>query len=173
MAQYKLVLNEPKTGKSKQLEVKDNDATAFVGKKIREQLKGEAFGLSGYEVEITGGSDNAGFPMRAGISGIRKVIYTEGGVGAKPKGNGTLQRKRVCGDTINATTSQINLKVLKMGTKNIFVEEKKEEAAAEGEAPKEGEAKPAEAPKAEEKPKEEPKAEEKKTEEKPAEGDNK
>jgi len=134
MAQFKLVLSDPKTGKSKQLEVKDSDAKTFIGKKIRENLKGEAFGLSGYEVEITGGSDSAGLPMRPGIAGKRKVIYTSGGVGAKPKGNGIMQRKLVCGDTIGTETAQINLKVLKIGTNNLFeeakpAEEKKEEAS--------------------------------------------
>ncbi|MBS3157758.1 30S ribosomal protein S6e [Candidatus Woesearchaeota archaeon] len=133
MAQYKLCISDPKTGRTKQLEVKDNDAKQFAGMKLNQQLKGEACGLPGYEFLITGGSDKAGFPMRSGIMGKRKVILAYGGTGIRTKEFGIKQRKTVCGSTINADIVQINLKILKEGTQKLF-EDKKEEVKAEGAA---------------------------------------
>jgi len=170
MVEFKLVLANPKDGKCYQREVKDNSAAPFVGMKLGDKVRGETFDLTGYEFEITGGSDNAGFPMRKDMEGSgRKKILAVEGVGLRKKGKGIRQKKTVCGNTIHEGTAQINLKVLKTGTAPLGGEEKKEEPKAE-EKPKE-EAKPEEkkeAPKEEkkpeEKPKEEPKAEEKKEE---------
>src|SRR3989338_3455126 len=135
MAQYKLCISDPKTGRTKQLEVKDNDAKPFVGMKLKQQIKGESCGLPGYEFLISGGSDKAGFPMRSGIMGKRKIILAYGGTGIRTKEFGIKQRKTVCGSTINADIVQINLKILKEGTQKLF-EEKKEgpEAGKEGAA---------------------------------------
>lgn len=74
------------------------------------------FGLTGYEFLITGGSDHAGFPMRKDISGMgRKKILAVQAIGLKKKAKGLRQRKTVCGNTIHAKISQINLKVTKEG----------------------------------------------------------
>jgi len=166
MVQFKLCIGT-KTGKCYQKEVKDQEATSFVGQNVGEKIAGDAFGLPGYEFEITGGSDYCGFPMRHGILGVRKKIYSYGGVGFRGLKKGEKTRKTVCGHKIHDKITQINLKVLKEGAKKIEelfpVGEKKEEGA---EAPKKKEAKPAEekkeAPKAEEK--KEVKKEEKKAE---------
>ena len=138
MAEFKLVLNDPKTGKAYQREVKDADAKAFVGMKIGEKIKGETIGLTGYEFSITGGSNKAGFPMRKDVKGTgRKKILATGGVGIRKNlKRGERIRKSVCGNTIDAQISQINLKVEKFG---------KESLGGETEAPAE-EAKPEEKP---------------------------
>ena len=137
MAQFKICISDPKTGRSKQLEVKDNDAKQFVGMKLKQQIKGEACGLPGYEFLITGGSDKAGFPMRSGIMGKRKVILAYGGTGIRTREKGTKQRKTVCGSTISAEIVQINLKILKEGSTKLFEEKKAEgkEGAAQPAAP--------------------------------------
>ncbi len=166
MAEFKVVIGDKK-GKCVQKEVKDADAKHFIGLKIGDKVNGELLGLTGYEFEITGGSDNAGFPMRSDMPGsARKKILAISGVGIdnkkkyrdkKKKGlrvmEGMRQRKTVAGNTIYDGIAQINLKILKAGSQPLA------EAPA-AEAPKEGEA-PAEAPKAEEKPKEEKPAEKK------------
>ena len=182
MAEFKLVISDPKTGKSTQQDVKDANADRLVGLKIGDKIKGETLDLTGYEFEITGGSDNTGFPMRKDISGpIRKRILAVKGTGLKPikkkrrknkvfqKYPGTRIRKTVCGNTIHADISQINLKILKAGSKSLFEEAKPEQKTEEKkqEAPKEApkaEAKPEvkEAPKVEEKKQETPKEENKK-----------
>ncbi|MBW2997224.1 hypothetical protein KY349_02695, partial [Candidatus Woesearchaeota archaeon] len=151
MAEFKLVISDPKTGKSVQKEVKDDSAKGLVGKKIKEAFKGELIDMPGYEFEITGGSDSAGFPMRWDVHGpARKQITAVKGIGVtnklrrpnpKKKGwrkiKGMRLKKTVAGNTVHDKTAQINLKVLKMGRENLFAE-KKEEAKAEtpAEAPK-------------------------------------
>lgn len=151
MVTYKLVISDPKTGLSAQREVKDPESKAFMGKKIGQSIKGDLFGLAGYDFLITGGSDFCGFPMRADVSGIaRKRILAVSGVGIKKKGKGIRQRKTVCGNTIYAQTAQINLKVSAYGKENIF-------AGAETKAKKKKEKKIK---------KEKPEKEEKKVEEK-------
>jgi small subunit ribosomal protein S6e len=127
MVEFKIVIGL-KNGKSYQKELKDNDAEFFIGKKLGEKVKGNNFGLEGYEFQITGGSDNSGFPMRKDVEGTaKKKILAVKGIGVKPKRAGQRQRKTVRGNTISAEIAQINLKVLKEG-KEKFGVEKPEEA---------------------------------------------
>jgi small subunit ribosomal protein S6e len=129
MAEFKIVLST-KDGKSYQREVKDADARPFLGKKIGDSISGDAFGLPGYEVQILGGSDFCGFPMRPDVSGTgRKRILAVAGVGIRKKEKGIRQRKTVCGNTIHGKIAQINLKVLKEGKDKLA---KVEPAKAEG-----------------------------------------
>jgi small subunit ribosomal protein S6e len=130
MVEFKLTISDK--GKSVQKEVKDTEAKSFLGKRIGETIKGEIFGLTGYEFQITGGSDNCGFPMRKDVQGAgRKKILAVKGIGLKMKRKGQKQRKTVCGNTIHEKISQINLKVTVEGKKPL-IEEKpaapKEEA---------------------------------------------
>ena len=141
MAEFKLVIADPKTGKCMQKSVADKAAKSFIGLKIGDAVKGEAIDLTGYEFAITGGSDFCGFPMRKGIAGARKRILVVKGVGFKGKARhgkkrkGLQKRKTVCGEAINEKISQINLKITKYGKKSIAAE-KKEEGGKE-EKPKE------------------------------------
>ena len=115
MAEYKLVIGT-KSGKCVQRAVADADAAAFFGKKIGQTIDGSAFGLTGYEFLITGGSDNCGFPMRKDNDGsARKKILAIYGIGIREraKSKGCRQKKSVAGNTIYEKTAQINLKVLK------------------------------------------------------------
>jgi len=136
MAEFKLVISDPATGKTLQKEVKEEGANAFLNKRIGEQVKGESLDLTGYEFTITGGSDKCGFPMRKGITTPRKkVLAAKGSVGfrgtnRKKTVKGLIKKKTVCGEKVDSNITQINLKITKQGTKPIF-EEKKEETAAE------------------------------------------
>ncbi|MAG08448.1 30S ribosomal protein S6e [Candidatus Woesearchaeota archaeon] len=181
MVDFKLTISE-KTGKSYQTVINEPDSKTFIGKSIGDKIKGEIINLTGYELLITGGSDSSGFPMRRDVRGsARKKILAVSGVGLKKKEKGIKQRKTVCGNTVHANISQINLNVVKAGSKKLAdvfgskegekkeekapeketKEEKKEEKKPEAkEAPKEQ--KPEETPK-----KEEPKQEEPKEENKP------
>lgn len=114
--EIKIVLSNPKTGKSYQKILKDTEAKAFMGLKIGDTVRGEILNLPGYEFQITGGSDYAGFPMRSDVPGIlRKRIYAVSGVGIRKKEKGLKQRKTVAGNTIYEKTAQVNLKVIKEG----------------------------------------------------------
>jgi len=122
MAEIKAVINDPKTGKSYQ---KILSKELLLGKKIRQRISGNLFGLPEYELEITGGSDDAGFPMRTDIEGTeRKRALLTGGpgirIGAKiKKEKGLRLRKTVRGNTIGEKTAQVNMKIVKYGAKPI------------------------------------------------------
>ena len=146
MVSFKLCISDPSTGKTFQKEVKDNFAKPFIGLNIGETIKGDAIEMGGYELMITGGSDYCGFPMRKGILGQRKKITLLGGIGFRGDAKGIKRRKTVCGHKIHERISQINLKVMKQGTKKLSeifgvpMETKKEEKAEKKEV-KEKEAK--------------------------------
>ena len=66
-----------------------------------------------YTVEITGGSDETGRPMRADVSGTRlKELLLEGGVGFKPSREGERKRITVRGSEIADDVAQINVAVV-------------------------------------------------------------
>ena len=138
MADFKLVISDPKTGKSYQRETKDNKN--LLGLKIGDTVKGEVVDLTGYEFELTGGSDNTGFPMRKDVAGsARKHVLIVRGFGLKKARKGGRFRRTVAGNTVGHGTAQINLKITKQGTAKL------ESAPKEGEAPAEDA--PKEAPK--------------------------
>ena len=148
----KLVIGS-KDGKTVQQELSEEQSSSLLNKKISDKISGNELGLDGYELEITGGSDNSGTPMRKDVSGTgkHKILCTEG-IGVHKKRSGQKQRKTVCGNVVSEKISQVNVKVVKAGKAPLGEapeEEKKEEVKEE---------KPAE------KPKEEPKAEKKKEE---------
>jgi len=172
MASFKINIADPKTSKCYKTEVKDEKAAPLVGLNIGENIEGSKLGIDGYELQVTGGTDYCGFPMRKGILGERKRIVIYKGVGFKGGLKGMRKRKTVCGHKINDKISAVNLKVVKEGTKKLAEmfgsagkeekpkEEKKKEAKEEKK-----EAKPE--PKKEEKPKEaKPEAKEEKKEDK-------
>jgi len=165
MAEFKLVIADPKTGKCTQVVVSENNTTALNGKKIGDKVKGESFDMPGYEFEITGGADYCGFPMRKDIEGpVRKKILLTDGVGIRNKEKGIRKRKTVCGNTIHDNITQVSMKILKQGKKPLGAEPSEEKV----EEPKEQkpEEKPAETPKEEAKTEPKPVKEEQKTEEK-------
>ena len=133
MAEFKLTISNPKTGKSYKRDITGAHADAILTKDLGETVSGDAIGFSGYEFEITGGSDNAGFPMRSGLLGAgRKRIFTYVGVGFSGRDRwektqkGLRMKVAVAGQKISATTTQVNLKILKEGAQ-VFEDAKKEE----------------------------------------------
>jgi len=146
MVDFKLVIGDSKTKRTFKAELKSPDADQLIGKKIGDKFRGELIGLTGFEFEITGGSDNAGFPMRKDVEGIgRKKILHDGklpGFNVSKKYKGQRKRKTVRANTISNETVQINCKITKWGETDLLKhfgvvkeepkpEEKKEEAPAE------------------------------------------
>jgi len=88
--------------------------------------------LEGYEFEITGGSDDSGFPFSKDIEGLglRKVLLTTG-FGMRERTRGLRRRKTVRGKVITEKIAQINMKVIKTGSKKL------EEIFADQNKPKE------------------------------------
>lgn len=128
---FKINIGE-KSGKTYKLE---SEETPFIDKKLHETMKGEDFSnnLEGYEFEITGASDKAGFTaMEKAIGiGLKKLLLSyEKGMKKKPKKEGKKKfsnskpkglklRKTVRGNTLTTDFTQINLKVIKQGKKTL------------------------------------------------------
>ncbi len=105
-------------GKTRQLELED--ATRLTGKKIGETFEGGIIGLDGYELEITGGSDQDGFPMRGSIEGsARRRVLIEEGSGINEEETGLKRRKSVRGNTVSEDIQQLNTRVVEEGSKTV------------------------------------------------------
>ena len=129
MADLRLVMNDTRTGKSYQKVIPEAESSLFRGKKIKEIIQGDSFGLKGYEFQITGGSDIAGFPMRYDVEGqARKRPVLMSGAGIRSKD--VKLRKTVAGNTVSQIITQINMKVTKQGAKSLEELFAKEEKAA-------------------------------------------
>lgn len=132
MAEFKLVIANPKDGRCVQRDLKSPEANSLLGTKLGSAVNGESIGLPGYEFTLTGGSDYCGFPMRKDVQGTgRKKIIAVSGVGLKAKEKGIRQRKTVCGNTVHEKIVQLNLKVVKEGGEKIFGEQKAGKEKAE------------------------------------------
>jgi len=120
------------------------EAENLVGKALHDKISGEDISnnLSGYEFEITGASDKAGFPALESVEGIglKRILLIYGkGMKRKPRKEGKKKlsnskpkglrlRKTVRGKVISNDVVQVNLKVLKTGNKplsEIFPEQNK------------------------------------------------
>lgn len=120
MADFKVNIGDPKTGKTVKKDIVGDDAKLLLNKKIGDKVKGDKIGFSGYEFEITGGSDSSGFPMRRDVNGTaRKRILISSGIGTRHNRKGMRLRRTVVGNTINSKTAQINMKILKHGSKAL------------------------------------------------------
>ncbi|MCX8172667.1 MAG: 30S ribosomal protein S6e [Archaeoglobaceae archaeon] len=115
--EFRVVVSDPKTGKAYQKIVSGANANRLIGKQIGDTISGTILDLPpDYELQITGGSDKDGVPMRPDIpSSGRKRILMSGGIGFKPKEPGLRKRKIVRGRVISKDILQINMKVVKHG----------------------------------------------------------
>ncbi len=151
---FKAVVNDttPSSGgKSFAMDITGANYNHFLGKKIGDSVDGIFVGegdksLSGYKLEITGGSDLTGRPMRPDLdgSGVKSVLITAG-VGYKGKKyvnknskeyrykyDGLRRRRNLRGNVISQDTRQINLKVVESGNRSLAaIIDGEEEAAVE------------------------------------------
>ena len=122
----KIVYSDPKTGKSGQIEVKEEGTALFLNRRLGEIVDGAAIGMSGYKFRISGGSDTSGFPMDKSIQGYlkAKALRVIANSGSR---KGIFRRTTVRGNTISADTMQVNLVVTEYGEKPLEYAEKKKE----------------------------------------------
>lgn len=105
-------------GDTFQTEVEDN--SQLIGNEVGDEIDGGLVGVPGYTLEITGGSDKAGFPMRKSIEGSeRKRVLIEDGSGIQAEEKGIKQRKSVRGRTVSGQIEQLNTKVVEEGSKSV------------------------------------------------------
>lgn len=128
MSVWKIVISDPETRKAYQLEVDQNNVPQLIGKKIGDEFPGDWIGLDGYTLFITGGTDKDGFPMHPAIHGaVKKKVLLSSPPGFHPKKKGQRKKKTVRGNTISTDIVQINVKVVKKGSKPLEEIFKKEE----------------------------------------------
>lgn len=131
-----MVVSDPKTGRTVQVDVPEDKRTLIVGKKIGQEIPGDDFGLAGYTLKLTGGSDDSGFPMKATISGARKLkSLVSTGPGFNPKKKGQRKKKMFRGDTYSLEITQVNSSVANPGAQSL------DQLFPKGEKPEEGEKK--------------------------------
>jgi small subunit ribosomal protein S6e len=117
LAQFKLVVSDPKTGKSEVHEVKEAPAQMLVGRKIGDVLDGVPLGLT-VKIILTGGSDKAGFPMRRDVlGGGKNYVLLTSGVGFRSKTEGVKKRRMVRGNTVTEEVFQLNAKKVEEAAK--------------------------------------------------------
>ena len=134
---------DPKNGgKSYSLKISGNNHAQLLGKKIGDTVDGIFVGegeqtLSGFKLQITGGSDKTGTPLRRDLEGGRRqaVLVTrstgfkrhnlvfQNNDGEKQRyrynPDGLRKRRFFRGNTISQDTRQINLKVIEAGKKSL------------------------------------------------------
>lgn len=107
---FRFVINEPKTRKSYQV---DKEAPSIIGLKIGDRFDGSMLGLNGFTLQIRGGSDKEGFPMRPEIPGSsRKKVLLSDAPGFHPTKEGQRKRKYVRGNQVSESIMQVNCKII-------------------------------------------------------------
>jgi small subunit ribosomal protein S6e len=117
MATFQVAVADPDEGATYQTEVDGQSANRFLGRSIGEDVDGGAVGLDGYTLEITGGSDDTGRPMRGDVDGpdLTEVLL-EGGVGYEPSREGERKRVTVRGAEISEAVAQVNATIVEHGS---------------------------------------------------------
>ncbi|MFA6805044.1 MAG: 30S ribosomal protein S6e [Candidatus Methanomethylophilaceae archaeon] len=120
MVDFKAIVNDVKTGKSYNVAVSGYHASSLIGKKIGEVVDGIFVGLPGYKLQITGGSDGNGTPMRGDLPGrARRKLLLSDGLGYHEIYHGERRRVAVRGAEISPEIVQINMKIAEYGPKSI------------------------------------------------------
>jgi len=131
MAKFKVIVSDPETGTSKVVELQEARASPLIGRRIGEVMDGAAVDLPAHKIQIRGGSDKDGFPMRPSVhGGVRRSIVLSGGVGFNPTNEGMRRRKTIRGNVITDEIVQINAKIVekpKQAKEAKKPKEKKEE----------------------------------------------
>jgi len=130
MAKFKVIVSDPEAGTSKVVELEEARAVPFIGRKIGETVDGAVVDLPAHKLQIMGGSDKDGVPMRSNVhGGVRRNVVLSGGTGFNPQNKGQRRRKTVRGNVVTDEIVQINTKIIEKPKKSA--ESKKEQATQE------------------------------------------
>jgi small subunit ribosomal protein S6e len=120
MADFTVVVADPEDGTSYQRTVDGQDGNRFMGRSIGEAVDGSAVGLDGYTVEVTGGSDTTGRPMREDVAGSALTsVLLSGGTGFNPTRDGERKRTTVRGREVGDDIRQINATITARGDQPV------------------------------------------------------
>jgi small subunit ribosomal protein S6e len=125
MATFQLVVSDPDSGTTYQDEIDGQDANRFIGRSL-----GEEVDFEGLTLELTGGSDETGRPMREDVPGTAlRELLLEGGVGYDPTREGERKRVTVRGAEVDDDVAQINAAILEGDAEAVFGEGEAEDDA--------------------------------------------
>ncbi|EPQ08857.1 40S ribosomal protein S6 [Myotis brandtii] len=118
----KLNISFPATGKL--IEVDDErKLRTFYEKRMATEVTADALGeeWKGYVVQISGGNDKQGFPMKQGVlpHGRVGLLLSQGHSCYRPRRTGERKCKSVRGCIVDANLSVLNLVIVKKGEKDI------------------------------------------------------
>jgi small subunit ribosomal protein S6e len=122
LAQFKVVISDG-TGKSVSQELKDKVANPLLGLKIGDVIDSNIVGIDG-KMQITGGSDKSGTPMRPDLhGGVKKYILLARGVGMRNRTPGIRIRKLIRGNMVTEEIYQLSSKLLEGKLPDKSIEE--------------------------------------------------
>lgn len=122
LAQFKVVISDG-TGKSVSQELKDKVANPLLGLKIGDVIDSNIVGIDG-KMQITGGSDKSGTPMRPDLhGGVKKYILLARGVGMRNRTQGIRIRKLIRGNMVTEEIYQLSSKLLEGKLPDKTIEE--------------------------------------------------
>ena len=119
MAKFKIIVSDPETGTSKVIELEEGRAVPLIGRRVGETIDGAMVDLPAHKLQIMGGSDKDGVPMRPSVhGGVRRNVMLSGGVGFNPENKGERKRKAVRGNVVTDEIVQINTKIVEKPKKS-------------------------------------------------------
>jgi small subunit ribosomal protein S6e len=123
MPTFQVVVGDPESGDSYTFDVDGQAANRFIGRELGEEVDGSAVSLDGYTLELTGGSDDAGRPMREDVAGssLTEIMLAEHSTGYHQDRDGERRRVTVRGREITEAVVQINATVSEPGPDTIPV----------------------------------------------------
>jgi small subunit ribosomal protein S6e len=112
LTQFKIIISDKK-GKSVSKELKDKEAQPLVGLRLGEIVDSSVVGIPSGKIQLRGGSDKSGTPIRSDVhGGVKKYVLLSKGSGMRDDREGIRKRKLVRGNMITEEIYQINCLLL-------------------------------------------------------------
>ena len=112
LTHFKIIVSD-KNGKSISKELKDKEAQPLVGLRVGEIVDASVVGIASGKIQLRGGSDKSGTPIRKDVhGGVKKYVLLSEGAGMKDHQKGIRRRKLVRGNMITEEIYQINCLLL-------------------------------------------------------------
>jgi small subunit ribosomal protein S6e len=112
LTHFKIIVSD-KNGKSISKELKDKEAQPLVGLRVGEIVDASVVGIASGKIQLRGGSDKSGTPIRKDVhGGVKKYVLLSRGAGMKDDRKGIRKRKLVRGNMITEEIYQINCLLL-------------------------------------------------------------